>query len=307
MQSLGKKSPDSAGTSGLHEPVASASGALVLPRFIRRPFRSLSGLSPLKLLRSKRVLTVVTLLIALPAAGYWASNNDTAKSYLSTTATALGFRINNLVVRGGPNVDREALKFLLSAELEKSIFAFDAANARNLLKHNSRIQSATVRKVYPDTVSIDIIEREPFAIWKSGGEMKLIASDGTVVVDINDTPPQLPQVVGEGAELAAGEFLTVMASYPMLASRVQAYVRVGKRRWNLVLRDGTKVLLPENEWEPSIAELYDLQTHQEILDRELVQIDMRLTDRLVFRLKSGQGEIRRSYIEKLIKNEGQST
>ena len=286
---------------------ANGSGTFVMPRILRRLVRSISNFSLLRLIGSKKALAILALGLGFPAGIGWAGKNETATDYIGSLSTLAGFKIEHLVVRGGPNVDREALRFMLSGELDKSILEFDAARTRELLKQNTRIESATVRKVYPDTVSIDIVEREPFAIWKSGDEIKLIGADGAIIGDAGETPPPLPQVVGDGAEAASAEFLSQMASYPMLAARVQAYVRVAGRRWDLVLQDGTKVLLPEHDWQGKLQELYELQTHEEILDREIVQIDMRLNDRLVLRLKPGQGEVRRTVIEKQFKNAGQST
>jgi cell division protein FtsQ len=66
--------------------------------------------------------------------------------------------------------------------------------------------------------------------------------------------------------------------------RVHALVRVSERRWNLRLRNGTDVLLPEGQEAAAITRLAELQAKQGLMDRPLVAIDLRLPDKLVLRL-----------------------
>ena len=68
-----------------------------------------------------------------------------------------------------------------------------------------------------------------------------------------------------------------------MAERVQAMVRIGERRWNLRLHNGTDVLLPEIAEGAAIKRLAELQQEAKLLDRPLAAIDLRLPDRLVVR------------------------
>jgi cell division protein FtsQ len=64
-----------------------------------------------------------------------------------------------------------------------------------------------------------------------------------------------------------------------------ALVRVGERRWNLQLKNGITIMLPEGHEAAALARLGTLQTDQALLDRPLVFIDMRLPDRLAVRAR----------------------
>ena len=118
---------------------------------------------------------------------------------------------------------------------------------------------------------------------------------------------KLPQVVGAGANLAASEFVSEVARFPKIVERAGAFVRVADRRWNIVLKDGLKILLPEYGWKESLVELSSLQSKQGILDRELVQIDMRLPDRMVLRLEQEDARERREYLENILKRDWHRT
>jgi cell division protein FtsQ len=113
----------------------------------------------------------------------------------------------------------------------------------------------------------------------------LIDHDGKLVTDsdVATFSNQLPLVVGDGANTAAGALLDALAAQPALLARVVAAVRVGDRRWNLHLRSGTDVMLPEGAEVQALAKLAELQTSDALLDRPLERVDMRLPDRLVLR------------------------
>src|ERR1700687_3968778 len=93
----------------------------------------------------------------------------------------------------------------------------------------------------------------------------------------------LPQVVGEGAEHAAEEFLGLLARYPDIARVVEASVLVAERRWNLHLKGGVEVLLPEAEPERALTTLSDLAQAKKLLARDIVAVDLRLADRVTVR------------------------
>ena len=90
-------------------------------------------------------------------------------------------------------------------------------------------------------------------------------------------------MVGAGAPQAATALLEALAAQPTLKPRVMASVRVGERRWNLRMKNGTDVLLPEGAEPQALAKLAELQAADALLDRPLVVVDMRLADRLVVR------------------------
>jgi cell division protein FtsQ len=77
--------------------------------------------------------------------------------------------------------------------------------------------------------------------------------------------------------------LDALTARPVLQARVVAAVRVGGRRWNLLMMNGTNVMLPEGHAAAALDRLMQLQQSHALLDRPLAAIDMRLPDRLVLR------------------------
>jgi cell division protein FtsQ len=141
-----------------------------------------------------------------------------------------------------------------------------------------------VLKLYPGRLRIEIKERKAFALWQKDGQVSLIAADGTVLKPfVPQRFASLPQVVGPGAERAAQDFLGLIARYPDIAQSVDASVLVAERRWNLHLKSGVEVLLPEREPERALTTLVDLNRTKKLLARDIVTIDLRLADRVTVR------------------------
>ncbi|OJY78327.1 MAG: hypothetical protein BGP12_00280 [Rhodospirillales bacterium 70-18] len=197
----------------------------------------------------------------------------------------LGLRVRNIEVVGRQKTPEALLRAALGVSPGDPILTFSLRGARQRIETINWVQSATVERRLPDTIVVQLTERRPFAVWQEHGKFVLIDRQGQVVTDsdVAAFADQLPLVVGEGAPEAAATLIDALATQPDLQSRVVAAVRVGQRRWNLRMRNGMDVLLPEGAEVPALARLAELQTSQSLLDRPLQVVDMRLPDRLVLR------------------------
>jgi cell division protein FtsQ len=201
-------------------------------------------------------------------------------------ATArLGLRIAHVEVQGRLKTPEPLLRAALGITPGQPILAYSVQGARARIESINWVRGATVERRLPDTIVVQLTERRPFAVWQHEGKFRLIDRDGQVVTDsdVADFASQLPLVVGAGAPAAAAALLDVLAAQPDIQARVVAAVRVGERRWNLRMKNGADVLLPEGAETQALARLAELQAQHALLDRPLQAIDMRLPDRLVLR------------------------
>ncbi len=293
---------DSRGTPG-----ATAEFARPLPRFLRRIIRSLNAFDASSLLRN-RLARNCALGLAVAVAGFYVAKETPVVGHaLEAVGSSVGFEVTTLVVKGNQHLSSDAVKRELSGTLGRTLFALDVETARTSLKQNRWIKSATVKKVFPDTLVVNVVEREPVALWKSGQTLIVISRDGIAIDEAAPKHMHLPQVVGTGANETASQFLSAISKFPGLVERSKAYVRVAERRWDVVINGGPKVLLPADDWQDALAALNTLQLEKSILDRDLVQIDMRLPDRLVLRLDSEAADVRRTTIENALKRDWHKT
>jgi len=244
----------------------------------------------LQLPRGAGIFAVV--LFVLGAIGYGAVRGGHAPTLLAeladlrdAVANTLGFRITSIALAGGKQVTREEILTTAGVTGRTSLLFLDAAAARQRLKTNPWIAEATVLKLYPDRLHIEVTEREAFALWQKDGKVAVISGDGTVVEPyVARRFAGLPLVVGQGAETKARNFLAVLDQYPLLRDQVRASVLVAERRWNLKLKSGIDVRLPENDVERALDLLVQLDRDKKLLTRDITAIDLRLPDRVTVRL-----------------------
>ena len=208
-------------------------------------------------------------------------------------ANAVGFRITSIALAGGKQVTREEILTTAGVTGRSSLLFLDAAAARQRLKANPWIADATVLKLYPGRLHIEVTEREAFALWQKDGHVTVIAGDGTVVEPyVSRRFASLPLVVGQGAEARAKNFLALVDQYPAVRDQLRASVLVAERRWNLKLKSGIDVRLPESEIERALDLLVQLDRDKKLLSRDILAIDLRLPDRVTVRLSEEAGAAR---------------
>jgi len=276
------------------------------PRFVRRVARFVQVITPRRFVMSKTIQVMSLGLVAVVGSGYLIKTSK-ANSVVSSASSYMGFQANKLVVNGNVNLDINVLQARLATQLGNSLFSFKVDEAREEILNDSWVEEATVRKIYPDTIVVDVVEREPVALWQSKGEIHLISDDGFVISKAGPKHMNLPQVVGDGANMVAAEFLSAISRFPVITRKAGAYVRVAGRRWNVRINDGPQVLLPEADWQVALFELQGLQAKKKLLDRDIVQIDMRLRDRLVIKLDPKAADIRKTAIQKSLKRDWHKT
>jgi cell division protein FtsQ len=139
-------------------------------------------------------------------------------------------------------------------------------------------------RLWPATVVIAVDQRPLIALWQHAGRVSVIASNGAPVSGVDPARfPALPMVVGEGANTAAAALAPQLSVRPRLWSRLAAVVRVDGRRWNLRLKDGAEILLPESGEDLALARLDRLDAASHVLGLGLARIDLRDPDMIVVR------------------------
>ena len=290
---------------------AAASGAVVLLRERLRRCRpslkrSLQRERPHRLIAllerylPHRAGVAATALILLGSAALGVVKGGHLEEFISVlsdtrngVANSAGFRIASVAINGRRQLSQDEVLAIGGVNGRSSLLFLDAAGVRDKLKANPWIGEATVLKLYPGHLKIDIVERSPFALWQQGGRLSVIADDGTMLEPyVSRRFLSLPLVVGKGAETGARDFLALLARYPQVRAATKAAIFVGERRWNLRLKDGLDIRLPENDVGNALAALSKLDKEDKLFSRDIVAVDMRLPDRLTVQLSEDAAKAR---------------
>ncbi|MDT3688045.1 MAG: FtsQ-type POTRA domain-containing protein [Pseudorhodoplanes sp.] len=218
-------------------------------------------------------------------------------------ANAAGFYISSIALVGQAQLTREQILATAGVTGRTSLLFLNADDARLRLKANPWIADATVLKLYPDRLHISVTERRPYALWQKDGRVSVIAGDGTVLETYVDPQfAKLPLVVGQGAAQRAADFLALMDRYPAIRDQARAYVLVAERRWNIKLKNGLDVRLPEAQPERAIETLIALDRDKKLLTRDITAIDLRLADRVTVRLSDAAAQERNRARDEALKD-----
>lgn len=207
---------------------------------------------------------------------------------LEALGVAAGLGINEISISG--------LKHTLDAEVftalgptTMTLAGFDVAAARARIEALSWVETATLARVLPDKLRIDIRERQASAVWHQGERKFLVDAQGRILGALgNFVPPNLPHIAGDGAPQAAAELFGAIARHPDLLTRVVLARRMGQRRWDLELANSTRIKLAAGDLDASLARFDRLNTQTRIVGRAGQIVDLTLGDRIVI---SGDGEV----------------
>ncbi len=212
------------------------------------------------------------------------------------------FAVTQIEVQGG----RPALQARVREELglpgTVSSMRLDVDALRAEVEAMGRVESAVVTLLPPDTLQISIVERIPAALWRDDdGVTHLVDRGGVLIEPVADRAARsdLPLLLGEGATEAVDEALALIATAPEIAPRLRALVRIGERRWDMVLTRDLTIRLPEEDPARALARVAALHYGEELLDRDLATIDLRLPGRPTLRMTERAAETVRALIERL--------
>jgi cell division protein FtsQ len=254
----------------------------------------------------RRTGLAATLLLLIASTGLGVVKGGHLEVFVATLsqarnaiANSAGFRITSVAINGRKQLTQDEILAIGGVNGHSSLLFLDASSVREKLKADPWIAEATVLKLYPGQLRIDIVERAPFALWQRNGQMSVISEDGAVLERyVSPRFVKLPLVVGKGAETRARDFLALLARYPQINDVTKAVVLVGERRWNLRLIAGLDIRLPENDVGNALATLSNLDKNEHLFAKDIVAIDLRQPDRLVVQLSDDAAKAREEALKK---------
>jgi cell division protein FtsQ len=231
----------------------------------------------------------LAFLAALLVSGVMGRTFRHVKDGTDAVAADAGFGISQIHLSGNSRVPPETLLAALGYNPGESIFSADLRAARERLMALDWVADADVQRRYPDSISVHIVEKLPFALWKSPDGIVVVERSGRMIThkDVG-TFAQLPHLTGEGAPQQAADIIDAVALHRAVAARVRIYQFVSGRRWNLILDDGVVVQLPDTGWQKQLDALEHLIVDNGILERNVTEIDLRSPTQYFFILKNGQ-------------------
>ncbi|GIU66899.1 hypothetical protein PsB1_1053 [Candidatus Phycosocius spiralis] len=165
------------------------------------------------------------------------------------------------------------------------MFGVDPNKVRAQVAQLPWVEDVVVRRLWPDQIQIVITPRAATALWQVQGQLSFIDASGRTLgkAEAIKSAKGYAMVIGAKAGPNAPALFEALRNYPMIARRTSAAIWVGDRRWNLLLKNGGDILLPEVDMPQALGQLAKLQVTYQLLDRPFSRIDMRQSGILIIR------------------------
>jgi cell division protein FtsQ len=191
---------------------------------------------------------------------------------------------------------RAQILAVTNLSLPVSALDLDVVHLKDAIERLDAIETAEVQVLSDGTLEIRAVERKPTLVWRDGDTLRLIDRHANRVAEIarRSVRGDLPLIVGQSADHAISEALALVAAAAPIAARVRGLVRVGERRWDVVLDRGQTIMLPAVGAVTALRQVIALHDTEDVLNRDIIIIDMRDVNRPVLRLSdTAIAELRR--------------
>jgi len=196
------------------------------------------------------------------------------------------FMVGLMAIDGAGRNLAEDIREVVPLDFPVSSFDLDPEQIRQVVIGLDPVKSASVRIRPGGILQIDVTERRPVVVWRTRDGVEMLDETGAHVDELaaRAERPDLPLIAGEGADTQVSEALALLAAGRPLGDRLRGLVRIGARRWDVVLDRGQRILLPPDSPVHALERVIALSGGSDLLERDVAVVDMRLAARPTIRM-----------------------
>ena len=230
----------------------------------------------------KNYVAFFTLIFLTVASGAVYLKAELIKANLAQYSVNKGFALQMINVSGRNHTETEAIRTVLGKWHGQSMFTADLVDIRHELLRLGWVKDAVVSRHLPDRLTVKLIEHQPVALLQTPAGHQLIDEAGIMINGADVTAfSHLVVVSGTGAARRINALLVMLESEPEIFTDVWAVQLIGERRWDIHMRSGLTIKLPEEDPVLAWSRLAKLERDTAITERDLAAIDLRVPNQLV--------------------------
>ena len=189
------------------------------------------------------------------------------------------FPIKKIEVSTGKNISKKEITKELSILYETNLMALNIEKINSLIINYELIETASLKKVYPDKIIIEIKEREIIAIVNNNKDKFFISRDNKLLKFNNDiVNDKWPNVFGDYKKFV--KFYEDLGLLNFNLNNIKAYYYFEIGRWDILTKNKKLIKLPTLDYEKSITNYLNLYNN---LIKNHSVFDYRIKDRLILK------------------------
>ena len=200
------------------------------------------------------------------------------------------FQIKNVIIEGSEKSNISEIENNVT-EFKGNLIGLNFNSIKEIVESSEWVKRASIKKVLPSTLKINVTENDPYAIYFQEGKSFLIDLDGSIITEINlnNYEDDLLFVRGENSpELLEQLIRDISITFPNLTQTLEEVEFIEKRRWNLKLNNKLLVKLPDENIQQSLKNLKQLFEEQEVMESNIIEIDLRIQGRAALKVLDGK-------------------
>jgi len=243
---------------------------------------------------------LVLILVAAAGAAWTIASlaglTGLAGMQLAHAAANAGYEVERVEVRGVERMNELKVYERVLGQQDLAMPLVDLQELRAALMDHDEfpwVAEARVSRQLPDTIVVDIVERQPHAVLRKPGRFALIDASGTELEPVSEAEAKgMLLISGPGAQARVGELSGLLDAAPALRPQVSEAEWVGNRRWNLTFKTGQVLALPQGEKESAgaLMSFARLDGVNRLLGGKAVAFDMRNPERIYLRCPACRAE-----------------
>lgn len=247
----------------------------------------------------KAVLKGLPALVVLAIPAIWLSDADRRIAIHAQFAelrrqieTRPEFMVDLMAIDGAsPSVD-EDIREVLPLDFPVSSFDLDLREMRRTVAELDAVKSAQMHIRPGGILEVKVVERVPSVVWRGEQGLELLDAHGHRVapIAVRAQRADLPLIAGQGADAAVPEALQLIEAAAPIQTRLRGLVRMGERRWDVVLDRDQRIMLPESGAVAALERVIALDEVSDMLARDILAVDLRNPARPTVRMAPGAVE-----------------
>ena len=205
-----------------------------------------------------------------------------------------GLIVENISIVGTKIIPKDIIIEVAQINIGEGLLRVDISSIVKRIKQLKWVNKATIRRDFSGKIIIDILEHEPAALWQVDNKLWIVSDEGIKIDDQNLAYfSNLPMISGKGAEAELQKLLAAVSINMAMFNRVETASWVGERRWDIYLKNGIKIMLPEEGISLVWQNLVEFEQEERLLARNILAVDFRIKDKTIIRLTRKEASRRR--------------
>jgi len=186
--------------------------------------------------------------------------------------------IKKIIIKNNSIIETDKLKKKISFLYDENLFFLNVEDIEKKIKKENFIESFSIKKIYPNTLKLMIVEKKPIAILQNKKEKFYISNKGDII-SFQDLEiyRKLPIVFGTGKSFYS--FYQDLNNIKFPVEKIKSFYFFEIGRWDMILKDGKTIKLPINEYKSSLKNFMKSQSKSEFENYKT--FDYRIKDQLI--------------------------